>query len=296
MMTTAARIAFAQDFFRFAYRVGGPISFGLEVQLPPMPEVMSFGKFTLAAEDFEMPDEVFELCGTLLERLAYRLLAMELNTALEKTFGPWRERCRHENEFIRNSSIVVWLIRNAVAHDILEPVWKIDNNALQDREFLIEGINDLQHYRVKRQAFETLGFRRANHSFQAKAYRNIPSGEPDESLVEVIQVLDPRHPLYGRAFRVICRSSHRGGNFPPSYEVEHRGGTSLLVPISATEPFGLNANRTKLSIEALCELISAAECLKCDEHRSERSLGDTVAGSTAPDRQRHRRGSGGDVS
>jgi len=23
-------------------------------------------------------------------------------------------------------------------------------------------------------------------------------------------------------FRIICRSSHRGGNFPPSYEVEHR--------------------------------------------------------------------------
>ncbi len=139
-MTSAERIAFAQDFFRLAHRVGGPISFGLQVQLPPMPAVWSFGKFTLTAEDFEMPDDAFELCGTILERLAYRLLAMELNAALEKTFGPWKVRCRHDNEFIRNSCIVVWLIRNTVAHDILEPVWKIDDKTLQDREFSIEGI------------------------------------------------------------------------------------------------------------------------------------------------------------
>jgi hypothetical protein len=135
-----------------------------------------------------------------------------------------------------------------------------------------------------------------NRSLPSKAYRNIPSGEPDESLVEVVQVLDPRHPLYGRSFRVICRSSHRGGNFPPSYEVEHRDGTSLLVPISATEPYGPDTNRTKLSIEALCELISAVECLECDEHRSERSVGGAATGSTATDRGRHRRDSGGDVS
>src|SRR5689334_17638000 len=130
----------------------------------------------------------------------------------------------------------------------------------------------------------------------SKASRNIPSGEADESLVEVIRVLDPRHPLYGRSFRAICRSSHRGGNFPPSFEVEHRGGTSLLVPISAVEPDELSANRPKLSIEALCELISAAECLESDEHGSQRSLGNVALGPTPTDRRRHRRGSGGDVS
>ena len=136
----------------------------------------------------------------------------------------------------------------------------------------------------------------ASPSPRSKAYRNIPPGKPDESLAEVVEVLDPRHPLYGRSFRVICRSSHRGGNFAPSYEVEHRGGTSLLVPISVTEPHQPSTNRTKLCIEALCELISAVECLQCDEHRSERSLGGAAAGSAATDRRRHRRGSGGDVS
>ncbi len=64
----------------------------------------------------------------------------------------------------------------------------------------------------------------SNRSLPAKASRNIPSGESDESLAEVIQVLDPLHPLYGQSFRVIRRSAHRGGNFPPSYEVEYRNG------------------------------------------------------------------------
>jgi hypothetical protein len=112
----------------------------------------------------------------------------------------------------------------------------------------------------------------------------------------VIRVLDPRHPLYGRSFRVIRRSVHRGGNFQPSYEVEYRDGTSLLVPIAVTEHYKIGPNRTKLSIEALRDLIVAAECLECDEHRPQRALGDAATGSSASDRRRRRRGSGGDLS
>ena len=130
----------------------------------------------------------------------------------------------------------------------------------------------------------------------ARAYRNIPSGESDESLGEVIQVLDPRHPLYGRSFHVIRRSTHRGGNFPPSYEVEYQGGTSLLVPISVTETYEVNANQIKLCIDALRDLISAVECLECHERRSERSLGGAAAGSAAQDRRRRSRGPGGGLS
>jgi hypothetical protein len=136
---------------------------------------------------------------------------------------------------------------------------------------------------------------RATRTHPAKAYRNIPSGEADESSGEVIRVLDPRHPLYGRSFHVICRSSHKGGNFPPSFEVAHRDG-SLLVPIAATEPDALSANRPKLSMEALYELVSEVECIESGDHGSERSLGIAARGSTPTDRRRDRHGSGGDVS
>ena len=138
-MTSVDRVLWAQDFFRFAYLVGSPISYGL-VSLPDSPEHIVFGKHSLSPKDLEMPVESFEICGTLLERLAYRLLAMELNSALEKRFGTWQVRSGHSNELIRNASVVVWLIRNAVAHDILEPVWKIDDPALQNRQFIVADV------------------------------------------------------------------------------------------------------------------------------------------------------------
>jgi hypothetical protein len=141
-----------------------------------------------------------------------------------------------------------------------------------------------------------LSERASNRCPPTKAFRNIPPGEADESLAEVIQVLDPRHPLYGRSFRVIRRSAHRAGNFPPSYEVEYRNGGSLLVPISATNTDEISANRTKLSIEALRELIVAVECLEPDEHGPKEPLGGAASGSSASDRRRRRRSSGGDLS
>ena len=139
-MPPEARVSFAQDFFRFAYRIGSPISFGLKVEIPSPPEVMVFGKHPLSTEDLEMSDDAFALCGTLLERLAYRLLAMELNSALEKRFGDWKTRRVHQDDLIRNSSMVVWLIRNAVAHNIPDPVWNIDDPTLRNQKFPVADI------------------------------------------------------------------------------------------------------------------------------------------------------------
>lgn len=139
-MTPATRISFAQDFFRFAYRIGSPISYGLKVEVPASPAVVIFGKHSLSVSDLEMSDDNFALCGTLLERLAYRLLAMELNSALEKKFGDWRTRRSHKDDLIRNASTVVWVIRNAVAHDILDPMWKIDDPTLQNQNYQIADV------------------------------------------------------------------------------------------------------------------------------------------------------------
>lgn len=136
-MTPAARITLAQDFFRFAYRIGLPVSCGLNIDVPPT-AIAIFGKYALSANDLELSHEAFGLCGTLLERLAYRLLAMELNSALERKFG--KDRRNHKDDFIRNSSTVVWLIRNSVAHNILDPVWNIDDPMLQNQTFCIADV------------------------------------------------------------------------------------------------------------------------------------------------------------
>jgi hypothetical protein len=95
---------------------------------------------------------------------------------------------------------------------------------------------------------------------------------------------------------VICRSTHRGGNFLPAYEVEFRNGSSLLIPIAATEWEDSLNNRTKLSIDALQDLVVVMECFDSDESKSNRSVDDTAGAATTPDRRGRRRGLGGDLS
>jgi hypothetical protein len=108
-----------------------------------------------------------------------------------------------------------------------------------------------------------------------------------------VTVQDQAHPLFGRTFRVIRQSVHRGGGSPLSYEVEHRDGVSLLVPVAATEPQGSMENRTKLSVEALHDLASLVEHLKHHDDRSERPVGHTAGGTAASDCRRSRRSAGG---
>jgi hypothetical protein len=137
-MTSLQRIKLAQDFFRFAYLVGSPISFGLKVDIPESPAIHIWGRHSLDRGDLQLSPDIFALCGTILERLAYRLLAMELDAALSDALKG-DDRFNHEDEFVRNASTVIRLIRNTVAHNILEPVWKIDRK-LQNRKFAIDEI------------------------------------------------------------------------------------------------------------------------------------------------------------
>jgi hypothetical protein len=132
------RIRMAQDFFRFAYLIGSPISFGLRVDFPAPPDVRVWGKHSLEPDDLKLDPDSFALCGTLLERLAYRLLAMELDAALGAALNGG-DRFGHKDSFIRDASTIIRLIRNTVAHNVLEPRWKIDRK-FQNRQLAIDGI------------------------------------------------------------------------------------------------------------------------------------------------------------
>lgn len=107
-------------------------------------------------------------------------------------------------------------------------------------------------------------------------------------------VRDPAHPLYGRSFRVVRRVVNRGGNFCPSYEVEHGNETTLLIPIDATETREPWENPTKLSVEALRDLISLAEQFHGDGDRTTRRLDDDAADTASTGCRRGRSGSCGD--
>jgi hypothetical protein len=73
------------------------------------------------------------------------------------------------------------------------------------------------------------------------------------AVCDEIEVVDPRHPLYGRRYRLISigkETTTRGACKEPFARVHYRFGLTLLVPLAAP---------TKLSLDALQELVALAE-------------------------------------
>jgi hypothetical protein len=112
----------------------------------------------------------------------------------------------------------------------------------------------------------------------------------------MVEVTDPRHPLYGRSFCVIREVARGSGNFAPSYEVEHRDGSTLLIQVTATLEYVDGTNQIKLSVEAVRDLIAVAGTLEDHDDRTEGPVGNVVARVAASDYRRRRRGSGGGMS
>ena len=107
-------------------------------------------------------------------------------------------------------------------------------------------------------------------------------------------MLDPQHPLYGRRFQVLGRSFFRRVGCAACYAVVYRDGVTLNVPVAATEPQALPCASTKLSVEALLDILNVVD--SDHEHGTRGSLDNAAGDAEAPDRQRRCRGSGGGPS
>jgi len=81
---------------------------------------------------------------------------MELNAALTERFSG-DDRFNHDDRFVRDASTVIRLIRNAVAHNILEPIWKIDRK-FQNRKFTIDGVLTFDTARLNGKLLKRLDF------------------------------------------------------------------------------------------------------------------------------------------
>jgi hypothetical protein len=95
---------------------------------------------------------------------------------------------------------------------------------------------------------------------------------------------------------VLRRLARRAGNVLPSFEVEHRDGSTLLIPEAATEPSSARETDVKLSVEGLRELVSLAEVLDEYADRLGRAVGHAPTGSSPTHRRERRRGPGGGAS
>jgi hypothetical protein len=86
-----------------------------------------------------------------------------------------------------------------------------------------------------------------------------------------------------------------GAIFLPSFEVEFQDSVTLLVPVAATDPYVPSTSATKLSMDALLELLNVVDCY--DHERGARSsLDDAAADPSTTDRRRHCRSSSGGLS
>ena len=74
-------------------------------------------------------------------------------------------------------------------------------------------------------------------------------------------MVDPRHPLYGRSFRVLerqtgCRRARRDGGF---LLVTRNGEDANRIPAAAVAPQSVSSlASTKLTLEAIAELVDEA--------------------------------------
>src|SRR3954469_25829227 len=108
---------------------------------------------------------------------------------------------------------------------------------------------------IRRAAAGTYDADFASQSRRATTHRDTPIADGDLSGAEEIEVTDPRHPLYGRRFRLLTVTS--GVRSAQLARVVYRPDIFLLLPISVTSlhPSTTRSVPTKLCLEALEDLL-----------------------------------------
>src|SRR5712671_2942579 len=105
----------------------------------------------------------------------------------------------------------------------------------------------------------------ASRCLRARASEDTHKSDDDVATSEEVEVVDPRHPLYGRRYRLISignETTTRGACKELFARVHYRFGLTLLLPLGVTnlEQNGLpRAASTKLNLDALQDLIALAE-------------------------------------
>src|SRR4051794_27799080 len=135
----------------------------------------------------------------------------------------------------------------------------------------------------------------SNPALRANFSTNTPTDEGDVPALATVTVEDPHHPLFGRSFRVLGLALPNTAGLSSSYEVEYLHGINLLIPIAATVQPDRLEMRTKLSVEALRDLISLIELLDAHDDQTERPLVDTSSSAQAADHRRDCRRADGDA-
>ena len=95
-------------------------------------DVFVFGKHSTEKGELKLSKNEEKVASQILEHIATYTMMVQLNKIMEIKYP---NRLQHSDINIRNASQIIRLIRNAFAHDPLEPVWQItqscDNQIFQ---------------------------------------------------------------------------------------------------------------------------------------------------------------------
>jgi len=147
---TQIKLEHAELFYKFALAASTTI-YHSDVKLK-YHHTFSFLKHTVDRKDLELTASEEKTGARMLEFIGTYMIALQLNKVLEDEWG--NNRLHSKDKEIQNISQVVRLIRNAFAHDPLNPVWDISKSA-RNKEYEIPNIltlktHDLHGKRVDR--------------------------------------------------------------------------------------------------------------------------------------------------
>ena len=135
------KLEHAELFYKFSLAVSNSISFGISDLDLTYYEQFSFLGHIVNKKDLELTKSQERIGARMLESIGTYMIALQLNKVLE---DEWREkRLQSRDKDVQSISQVVRLIRNAFAHDPLDPIWDISPSA-KDKEFEIPGILTLK--------------------------------------------------------------------------------------------------------------------------------------------------------
>lgn len=128
------RLRLAEQQFRLACTAHLAVSNG--VQPLDVPVEWVFGRHRVSYEDFGLRQDQAAYAASLLEMTATFIVASTIRDALVVLFPDTK---RHKDQDVVSAYQISRLIRNAFAHNMIQPVWSIDADC-RDAEFEIKDV------------------------------------------------------------------------------------------------------------------------------------------------------------
>ena len=114
----------------------------------------SFGTHIASSEELSLTPSEEQFAAAALEHSVTYVMAVQIDTALQAVFA---QRFSHPRSEVQQSAWIARLIRNAFAHDPLNPIW-LTYPECEDKVFSVEGIIALNTSQLKGKELQRMDY------------------------------------------------------------------------------------------------------------------------------------------